>query len=522
MQELQPGTTLQGGKYRILSVLGQGGYGITYKAQQSGLNRTVAIKEFFVSSLCDRNTTRSTMVAVSESNVEHVERYRKKFASEAQMISNLHHPNIISIYEVFNENGSSYYVMEYIEGGSLTDLIKHGAVSEAEALKYIRPVADALRYIHKQKICHYDIKPNNIMVRKDNGQPVLIDFGISKHYDEKDKASTTTPVGISEGYAPLEQYNPKNMAKFSPQTDIYSLGATLLALVTGHTPPAPSVIISNGLPIPGHLSESTQNAIRHAMVLNRETRTATIDQFLAQLGGTEDLHEDTRVRPINDDSTTAAASVAASPITAARGYTGSDAETDNEEEDPNRKRLIIVASILGVIVGSLLLFIILRAMSNKDEVQYAESATEVSAAEASTVEAPATIEEKVEPIAQPETVYDWTGTYTAETDLGSTAGGTPMIMMIEMVLNKNGDEYSGTMSIDGYQTMGRYHITANASTNNLRVYCKSTDADSFGGAQLSNGDNICTLTYGNDRTLTVSWSHYMEDVTNDHTTISKK
>lgn len=284
MQALQPGSTLQGGRYRILSTLGQGGYGITYKAQQQGLGRLVAIKEFFISIMCDRDASKSTMITASTSNTKEVERYRRKFISEAQMISRLHHPNIVSILDVFEENGSAYYVMEYVEGGSLGDRMREGAMSEAEALKYIRPVADALNYIHKQKICHYDIKPSNIMVWKDIDQPVLIDFGVSKHYDEEDNATTTTPVGLSEGYAPLEQYNAQEMTSFSPQTDIYSLGATLLALVTGKKPPTPTNILTDGLTLPAHLSTGLQTAIRQAMVLNRDKRTASVEQFLTMLG----------------------------------------------------------------------------------------------------------------------------------------------------------------------------------------------------------------------------------------------
>ena len=515
MQHLQPGATLQGGKYRIESVIGKGGFGNTYIATDSR-NTKVAIKEFFVSNLCDRNTTRSTMMVVSESNMKEVEHYREKFIREARMISKLHHPNIISILDVFEENGSAYYVMEYIEGGSLLDRMRQGAMNEADALRYIRPVADALDYIHKQKICHYDIKPGNIMVRQDNDQPVLIDFGVSKHYDDEDNATTSTPVGISEGYAPLEQYNAKDLTTFSPQTDIYSLGATLLALVTGHKPPTPSDIITNGLPVPTHLSMGTQNAIRQAMVLNRDARTASIDQFLTLLneGRNDNGDESTRVIPVYDDRT-----VAVTTGQAAQGYTVEVGE--EEEDDSRRKMLITIASVLGVLLGALLLFIILRAATGNNDssdVEYAPTTAEVDITDEA-----ATTEEKVEPVAQPETTYDWSGTYTAETDMGSTAGGTPIIMLIEMKLQKSGDDYSGSMDIDGYQTMVRYNITASASGNVLRVYANGkSDADAMDISNLDAGDNICTITYGSDRTLSASWSWMMSDFVNDNTTFKKK
>lgn len=234
---LQQDYTLQDGKYRILKVLGQGGFGITYLAIQVRLDRKVAIKEFFMKDFCERNEATSQVTLGTTGSRETVNSCRKKFLKEAKHIAKLDHPNIIRIIDVFDENSTSYYVMEYIEGGSLSNKLGTTGLSMSDATRYILQVAEALKYIHKQNIAHLDIKPSNIMLNG-NDEIVLIDFGVSKQYDFSTGGQTSvSPVGCSSGYAPLEQYDPNGVKDFSPQTDIYSLGATYFKLLTGITPP---------------------------------------------------------------------------------------------------------------------------------------------------------------------------------------------------------------------------------------------------------------------------------------------
>ena len=203
---LKQGTILQGGKYRIERELGHGGFGITYLATQVGLNRKVAIKEFFMNEYCNRDAETSHVSVPSEGSKELVAKFRKKFIKEAQNIAGLKHPHIISIHDVFEENGTAYYVMEYLDHGSLADVVKRqGRLSEADALRYIRQIADALLYIHERNMNHLDVKPGNILI-VETDHAVLIDFGLSKRYDDEGNQTSTTPVGISHGYAPLEQY----------------------------------------------------------------------------------------------------------------------------------------------------------------------------------------------------------------------------------------------------------------------------------------------------------------------------
>ena len=233
---LQQDYTLQDGNYRILKVLGQGGFGITYLAIQVRLDRKVAIKEFFMKNFCERNETTRQVTLGTAGSREIVNSCRKKFLKEAKHIALLDHPNIIRIIDVFDENSTSYYVMEYIEGGSLSNKLGTTGLSMSEATRYIFQVAEALKYIHKQNIAHLDIKPSNIMLNG-NDEIVLIDFGVSKQYDfSTGEQTSVSPVGCSSGYAPLEQYDPDGVKDFSPQTDIYSLGATYFKLLTGITP----------------------------------------------------------------------------------------------------------------------------------------------------------------------------------------------------------------------------------------------------------------------------------------------
>ena len=284
MQHLQPNTTLQGGKYRIERVLGQGGFGITYLATQLSLQRQVAIKEFFMKDFCSRDESTRTMSAPSTGSSKLVEQYRKKFIKEARNLARLNHPNIISVIDVFEENGTVYYVMPYLIGGSLQDYVKtHGTLSEQEAMKYVKQIASALKYMHEElHICHYDVKPANILL-DNKGNAVLIDFGISKNYDAQGQETTTTPIGMSEGYAPIEQYQ-QNVEEFSPISDVYALGATLYFLLHGKRPVS-AVHRASGtaLLMSKHLSQGIKDIINASMKISKRERAKSVDVFMGSI-----------------------------------------------------------------------------------------------------------------------------------------------------------------------------------------------------------------------------------------------
>ena len=279
---LSQDTSLQNGKYRIIRVLGQGGFGITYLAEHTMLDKKVAIKEFFPKEYCDRDENSHSISAGTRNSVEMIEILKSKFIKEAKNISKLNHPNIITIHDIFQENETAYYVMEYIEGNSMSEMVKReGAISELQALAYIAKVGDAVEYMHSMSMNHLDIKPANIMVRAEDNSPILIDFGLSKQYDSSGDQTSTTPIGISHGYAPIEQYRPGGVSVFSPQTDVYALGATLYALLTGQTPPHYSDILEDGLPeLPISVSLRTAQAIEKAIEIKKTKRPASIKEFL--------------------------------------------------------------------------------------------------------------------------------------------------------------------------------------------------------------------------------------------------
>ena len=205
--QLKPHSTLQDGKYEIIRVLGQGGFGITYLAEQTLVDRKVCIKEFFIKEYCERNEATSQVSLGTTSNAEMMRQYMAKFIKEARTIAKLDHPNIVKIFDVFKENNTAYIVMEYLDGRSLGEHIKqYGPLDEGKAVSYIYMVGSALSYAHSQHVMHLDVKPSNIMYDKAKDRPVLIDFGLAKQYTEGGEQTSSTPVGISQGYAPMEQY----------------------------------------------------------------------------------------------------------------------------------------------------------------------------------------------------------------------------------------------------------------------------------------------------------------------------
>ena len=290
MQALRVNSTLQGGKYRIIEKLGQGGFGITYLAENTLLLGKVAIKEFFFKEYCDRDDSTSRVTIPTSGNREIVERFKQKFIKEARTIFSLNHPNIVRILDVFEENGTAYYVMDYIEGESLGDMVKRrGAIPEAEALGYVKDAASALEYIHSKNINHLDIKPSNLVLRHDDGKVLVIDFGVAKQYDAvTSEGTTTTPVGISHGYSPAEQYRKNGVQAFSPQSDVYALAATLFKLLTGNTPPEAMEIQDEGLPVAElqekQISRPVISAIAMAMK-GRHERTQSVAEFISNLSG---------------------------------------------------------------------------------------------------------------------------------------------------------------------------------------------------------------------------------------------
>ena len=288
MQQLTQGTLLHGGTYKIEEVLGQGSFGITYLAEHTKLAKKVAIKEFFMKELNSRSEDGS-ITGMSDGSLS--QSYCHKFQKEADNLSRLDNQNIIRVTDSFSENGTFYYVMDYIEGQNLNDYVKSHYVDAEDAVSIIKSVADALIYMHEEKhMLHLDLKPSNVM-RRNDGHVFLIDFGLSKHYGNDGQPETSTTIGLgTAGYAPIEQANRAKIGEFRPTIDVYAIGATLYKLLTRETPPDASVLVSDEDLLANKLREKkvSDNLIKvvtEAMCPNVKKRIQNVREFVGALTG---------------------------------------------------------------------------------------------------------------------------------------------------------------------------------------------------------------------------------------------
>jgi len=289
------GTTLasKSRSYKVVSVLGAGGFGITYKVSSDikvgnvPMRTYFAVKEHFMKG-CSRDADRAGVLCATTVKKDY-EHSLSDFISEAHRLNKLgtQSPNIVKVNEVFTANGTAYYVMEFLDGGDLLHFVhKNGALGESKALSMIIPIAKAVGKLHKERLLHLDIKPDNIVLKRDADMgtviPVLIDFGIAKHFDSKGNPTTLPSAkGATAGYAPQEQFS--GISKFAPEMDVYALGATLYFLLTGKNPPSAFDIHSSSdllVNIPQDVSEQTKRAICQAMKSSKVDRTPNVDAFI--------------------------------------------------------------------------------------------------------------------------------------------------------------------------------------------------------------------------------------------------
>lgn len=239
---LLPVGTILHGTYSIESYLSSGGFGNTYVVTNVQFGETRAIKEFYLKGICQREGDSTTVsVSNSENTISFNQQY-EKFKKEARRLRGLDNPHIVKVYDLFEENGTAYYVMDYVDGENLSTRLArtNTPLAEKTVLNYLNQILDGLHAIHNSGMLHLDIKPANIMVDK-NDVVKLIDFGASKQQTSTDGVTTTTGVYYTNGYAPIEQIA-QSYDKFGPWTDFYALGATLYKLLTNQNPPSLSDI----------------------------------------------------------------------------------------------------------------------------------------------------------------------------------------------------------------------------------------------------------------------------------------
>lgn len=272
---------LRANTYRIERVLGQGGFGITYLATDVTLEREVAIKEFFPKDYCARDQRNGHVLVSNPSNAKFVEQLKVKFLKEARNIVKFDNPYIIKIHAAFEENNTAYYVMDYIEGMTISEMVKqNGPMPMRQATEYMAKIGSALSYLHNSHINHLDVKPANILVRRKDNTPILIDFGLSKQYDKEGQQMSMFLGGVSHGYTPPEQYNNEGLKNFSPQSDLYSLAATYYYMLSGVVPPTSTSLLEDELTFPATIPAELISDISTAMSPARKYRHETVRQFV--------------------------------------------------------------------------------------------------------------------------------------------------------------------------------------------------------------------------------------------------
>ena len=219
--------------YRIKLMLGSGGFGLTYLAEQTSIGRKVAIKEYLPAGIAARARDDVSVEPISEDDRTYYVYGLAKFREEAKTLVSFDHPNIVTVYDFREANGTAYLVMQYVEGETLQAILKREkTLPETEIREILDPILDGLDQVHKAKFLHRDIKPDNIVIRKD-GVPMLIDFGAARlALGEKSKSLTAI---VTPGYAPFEQY--ASRGNQGPWSDIYAMGAVLYRCITGERPP---------------------------------------------------------------------------------------------------------------------------------------------------------------------------------------------------------------------------------------------------------------------------------------------
>ena len=306
---LLPIGTILHGTYRIDSYLSSGGFGNTYAVTNVEFEERYAIKEFFMRGISERDDNSTT---ISVSNAENETAFASqlvKFKKEARRLRKLNNSHIVKVYDLFDENGTAYYVMDFIDGESLADRIKRTGtpMTEKAVMAVVPQILDALNAAHEAGILHLDLKPANIMIDK-QGAVKLIDFGASKQQSTTGGATATSAISYTNGFAPREQME-QNLSKFGPWTDIYALGATLYTLLTNRKPPLPSDIDDDNtknkhisLPFPSSVSTRIQKMVLWMMNTNRNNRPQSVEEIENYLNGNSKKSNSASSRKDKDDT----------------------------------------------------------------------------------------------------------------------------------------------------------------------------------------------------------------------------
>ena len=284
--------------YRVERYLSSGGFGNTYVVTHIHFKEQTALKEFFMKGINQRDG--QTTVSVSnEENQEQFASQLEKFKKEALRLRRLQNENIVRVHDLFEANGTAYYVMDLVDGESLSERMKrlNRPLTETEVMALLPQVLHALEGVHNQQMWHLDLKPANIMMNRE-GRVVLIDFGASKQMDaSQGYTSTSSAMCYTPGYAPPEQIE-GSLKRIGPWTDFYALGATIYNLLTRQQPPSSTDVMMEGEDA-FHFPASLSSDMRQLIIWMMEARPASRPQSVEEIGqrmGQVDTSQDTETQ----------------------------------------------------------------------------------------------------------------------------------------------------------------------------------------------------------------------------------
>ncbi|HZP11946.1 MAG TPA: serine/threonine-protein kinase [Nevskiaceae bacterium] len=475
---LTEGTRLQ--EYAIDRVLGRpGGFGITYLATDTHLGKHVAIKEFLPANLVVRSENASVTVRTSDDRLV-FDWGLKSFLNEARVLARFNHPNLVQVYRFFEANGTAYIVMEYIEGETLSDLLKReGTLDEQRVQGILMPILDGLAAVHEASILHRDVKPENIIIRP-NGQPVLIDFGSARN-ELGSKTLDVTSI-LTPGYSPIEQYSAESTNQ-GPWTDVYALGAVAYRMISGKRPPDAVDRVTSDRLVPAvqegfrKYSPNFLAAIDWALSVDPEIRPRSVTDWKESLLETLD---DYMVDDAEEEPITAAPEIAQRPAPVAAAPIVDEPRSQRVESPaPTRMWLywIPMAIVLCVVA-----FVIFGHPSSAPRSTPTVNALPAPAPQPASLETPAAVPSPPPaPVADPQIqalIGKLTGDWSSTREFLATTPGTLCVVQVKRSWTFT---FTGA-SADGASVVGNYATTVEASGGGTRKGCdKFTSSAHVGG-----------------------------------------